>query len=99
MKISIDDLKKELGDNYHENDDTVLEVIIERYTSIAVQFSNRKKTDELLKPYIVTAVIEDYLRRGDEGTSSSTEGGQSASYIDIEEKLRKDILPIRIGRP
>ena len=92
----IDKLKKDLSFNYHESDDEVLENLVTHYTSIASDTSNRKIDDKLLEPYVYEAVKEAFLRRGDEGTSSSSEGGQSASYIDIEEKLRKDVLAIRL---
>ena len=94
----VDKVKKDLADNYHEESDEVLSALIEHYTGIASDASNRKRTDEKLTPYIFTAVKEAYLRRGDEGSTSSNEGGLSSSYIDIEEKLRKDVLAIRIPR-
>ena len=84
-----------LGANYKSGDDKVIEKFINRYTSIASDKSHRKKDDELLIPYIEEAVIEAYLRRGDEGSSSSSEGGLSTSYIDIEQKLAHDVLSIR----
>lgn len=94
----VEKVKKDLADNYHESSDEVITELIERYTGIASDASNRKKTDEKLTPYIFTAVKEAYLRRGDEGSTSSNEGGLSSSYVDIEEKLRKDVLAIRIPR-
>lgn len=92
----IEELKKDLADNYHGNDE-VIEKYIKLYTSIASHTSNRKESDEKLIPYIYTAVKEAYLRRGDEGTTSSNEGDLNSNYIDIEEKLKRDVLSIRIG--
>ena len=89
------DLKTDLGNNYHEEDDVVLTTLIDKYSSIASNTSNREINDSKLTPYIYIAVKEAYLRRGDEGSTSSNEGGLSTSYIDIEEKLRKDCLAIR----
>lgn len=94
----IDLLKADLADNYHSENDDVIEEMIKHYSKIASHASNRKENDEELIPYIVTAVKSAYLRRGDEGSSSSNEGGLSSSYIDIEEKLRKDCLTIRVGK-
>jgi len=54
-----------------------------------------KVVDEKLIPYIVEAVVSAYLRRGDEGSSSSTEGSLSTTYVDIEQKLAKDVRAIR----
>lgn len=93
----VEALKKDLADNYHEKNDDVITELIKYYSIIASNTSNRKKEDELIEPYIYTAVKEAYLRRGDEGSSSSGEGGLSSSYIDIEEKLKKDCLSIRKG--
>lgn len=92
----IEKLKKDLASNYHEKDDEVIEEMVEHYSLIASDASNRKKTDEKLIPYIFIAVKEAFLRRGDEGTNSSSEGGLNYSYIDIEEKLRKDVRTIRV---
>lgn len=97
MDDNIKKLKKDLADNYHDTDDEVITSMYEHYLSIASDTSNRKKTDEKLIPYVFNAVKESYLKRGDEGKNSSNEGGLSSSYIDIEEKLRKDVLSIRVG--
>lgn len=97
METIVEQLKKDLADNYHEDDDEVIKNAVEHYAIIASHASNRNKNDELLKPYIYNAVIEAFLRRGDEGKTSSNEGGLNSSYIDIENKLRKDVLSIRKG--
>jgi hypothetical protein len=86
----------DLGSNYH-NDEDVIDNLIDYYTKIASYTSHRPTTDEKLEPYIYTAVKEAYIRRGDEGSSSSNVGGLSSSYIDIEKKLKEDIISIRIG--
>lgn len=95
--IDKETLKKDLAENYHDDTDEVIEEYIKLYTTIASNTSNRKKTDEKLYPYIYEAVKESYLRRGDEGTLSSNEGGLGAGYVDIVEKLKKDTLSVRIG--
>lgn len=97
MVETLKKLEKDLANNYHEEDLEVITALYEIYSGIASATSNRKKEDELLIPYIYTAVKEAYLRRGDEGALSTNEGGLSASYIDIEEKLRNDTRSIRKG--
>lgn len=87
----------DLSVNFKDGDDSIIEDYIELYSSIASDNSNRKKDDEKLYPYIYEAVKEAYLRRGDEGSSSSTEGSLSASYVDIVEKLKKDVRSIRLA--
>lgn len=88
----------DLSVNFKDGDDSIIENYIELYSSIASDNSNRKKDDEKLYPYIYEAVKEAYLKRGDEGSSSSTEGSLSASYIDIVEKLKKDVRSIRLPK-
>ncbi len=84
----------DLGTNYH-NDPKVLKKIHEHYLNIAANSSNRNIEDKKLLPYVYIATKEAYLRRGDEGTSSSSEGSLNYAYVDIEEKLRKDVKCIR----
>lgn len=86
----------DLSFNFKSGDDNIIEDYINDYSIIASNNSNRRKNDEKLFPYIKKAVIEAYLRRGDEGSSSSTEGSLSTSYIDIEEKLAKDVRAVRV---
>ena len=62
---------------------------------IASNASNRELSDIKLVPYVNTAVVMAYLRRGKEASSSNSEGGLSDSFLDIEEKLKKDIKSIR----
>lgn len=93
----IDMIKKDLDVNYHDKTDDVIENLYKHYLQIASNTSNRNINDKLLIPYVYTAVKSAYLRRGNEGSTSNNEGGLSSSYIDIEDKLRKDILAIRKG--
>lgn len=95
MDELVEQLKKDLAENYHESDDEVIKNTVEHYTFIASHASNRSIEDEMLKPYIYNSVKEAFLRRGDEGKTSSNEGGLNSSYTDIEEKLRKDVRCIR----
>ena len=89
-------LKKDVSVNFKVGDDSVLSDFIDDYISIASHNSNRKENDKKLYPYVYEAVKEAYLRRGDEGSSSSTEGSLSTTYIDIVEKLKKDVRTIRV---
>lgn len=88
---NIDKIIADLGANY-KNDREVLNDILEDMASIASNVSNRPKTDGELFPYIKKAVISEYNARGAEGMNSKNEGSQSNSFIDIEEKLRNDII-------
>lgn len=90
----IQSIIKNLSVNY-KDDRTVLEDIYEQMAFIASDASHRKENDTKLIPYIKNATIEAYLRRGKEGTSGYSEGSESETFIDIEEKLRKDVVHIR----
>ena len=92
----INKLKVDLSVNFKSGDDSILSDFIDDYISIASNNSNRHKDDEKLYPYVYKAVKSAYLRRGDEGSKSSTEGSLSTSYEDIEEKLAKDVRAIRV---
>lgn len=92
----LEEIKNRLGANYIDNTDDIIVDIIKDVTSIATDFSNRESTDEKLIPYIKKAVVSEYLQRGAEGLLSRNEGGISSSFNDIEEKLKKDLLQIRI---
>ena len=92
----LEEIKSRLGANYIDNTDDIIVDIIKDVTSIATDFSNRESTDEKLIPYIKKAVVSEYLQRGAEGLLSRNEGGISSSFNDIEEKLKKDLVQIRI---
>lgn len=93
----IEQLTKDLDVNYIKTDEDILSYLIDNYMSIASDYSNRSKDDEKLIPYVYTAVKSAYLRRGNEELISGNEGGISSNYLDIEEKLKKDVLAIRKG--
>lgn len=84
----------QLGDNYNDEEDIISDYI-DYYLNIASYYSNRDMNDEKLIPFVKTAVVMAYLRRGKEASQSNNEGGMSDRFIDIEDKLKKDIVSIR----
>ena len=94
----LDKIKLNLGANYIEDADEVLQDIINDVTSIACDISNRNNEDEKLFPYIKDAVKSEYLSRGAEGLLSRSEGSQSSSFQDIVEKMRNDIIKNGVRR-
>lgn len=82
----------ELGANYNESDSGVLDTIILDITTIATDVTRLEATDERLYPYIKKAVKGVYLSRGAEGLNTRSEGSISASYQDITETLRNDLI-------
>lgn len=91
-------IKENLGANYIESTDEVLQDIIDDITSIACNVSNRDENDKKLFPYIKKAVRSEYLARGAEGLLSRAEGGISNSYEDIIDKLRNNIIKNGVRR-
>ena len=85
----------QLGDHYNKADEDVISNFVDYYLEIASNTSNRELSDNKLIPYVNTAVVMAYLRRGKEASSSNSTGGLSDSFLDIEEKLKKDIKSIR----
>lgn len=86
---------EQLSVNYDKTYDNIIDLFIEDYKKIASFNSNRKEDDNKLEPYIKNAVVEAILRLGSEHTTSSSEGSQNYSFVDIEEKLIKDSRAIR----
>ena len=91
-------IKSNLGANYVENTDEVLQDIIQDMTSIACDISNRQEDDKKLEPYINKAVKSEYLARGAEGLLSKCEGSMSSSYEDIIDKMRSNITKNGVRR-
>ena len=88
----LNEIKAELGANFKTGDDSILQKYIDDLTIVALQCSNRSTGDTTMNYLIKQAVESVYIRRGDEGTNSSSEGSLSSSYKDVEVKLRNDII-------
>lgn len=88
----LNEIKTDLGANFKTGDDSILELYIEELTAIALNISNKESLDTPLEFFVKTAVKSIYLKRGDEGTNSSSEGSLSSSYLDIQNQLRNDII-------
>lgn len=88
----LDKIINDLGANYNNKDEEVLEDILNEVSSIASNISNRNADDEKLYPYIKKAVKSEYLRRGAEGMQSTSESGVSSSFEDVIDKMRNDIV-------
>ena len=91
-ELIIASIKSNLGANYREDDDQILEEIFDEVSSIASNISNRSTDDEKLFPYIKKATKSMYLSRGAEGIKSKSESGVSDTFEDIVEVLRNDIV-------
>lgn len=92
----LDEIIEDLGDNYNNADEDILQSIINRVTTVAQTLSNND-SDELT-PYIKTCVKAEYLSRGGEGLSSLSESGVNSNFTDNIEKMRSDIIKAGLRR-
>lgn len=91
----LNDIKKDLADNFREGDEAILKKILDDVTTDALSISNRQETDEnieILSIYIKKCVKELYLQRGSEGSQSLSDGGKSTSFKDPLEEMRVNIV-------
>ncbi len=93
-------MKKALGSNFISKTEDILFNIYKEMYSIALNTSHlkSKNKEEILYPYVKEAAVSKYLRMGAEGISAKSEGSQSNSFIDIENKLRNDIIKSGLRR-
>ena len=91
----LEEIKKDLADNFREGDEEILQEYIERITADALSISNRENTQrnrDLLSTEIKQCVKGLYLQRGGEGSTSLTSGGTSSAFKDCIEDLRVNIV-------
>ena len=91
----LEEIKKDLADNFRPGDEEVLRKYIDETTTDALSISNRKKTSEnisLLTSDIKKCVRAKYLLRGSEGIKSLSDGGVSTSFENPTEIMRIDIV-------
>lgn len=91
----LNEIIRDLGDNYNDTDKKVLEDILDEATTNALFISNRVSNLEnikLLSSEIKKYVKAVYLQRGVEDVKSQSQSGLSSTYQDAYEKMRKDII-------
>lgn len=86
----LEEIIRDLGDNYSYEDAEILQSIIDRVTAVAQSLSNNQSIE--LNPYIKTCVKAEYLSRGGEGLNSLSESGKGSNFTDNIEKMRNDIV-------
>ena len=87
-----DEIIRELGANYNTSDSQLLDSLIYQFTALGSTLTHLERTDCRLYPYIKKAVKSEYLCRGAEGLNSRSEGSISASYTDIMNTFRQDLI-------
>ena len=95
----LEEIKKDLADNFRPGDENVLREYIDETTTDALSISNRKNTREnikLLTSDIKKCVKAKYLQRGSEGSTSLSDSGVSTSFENPTEIMRQEI--VRAGK-
>lgn len=97
-------IKDDLGSNYSETSDALLQLILDDVITDALFVSNRrfKVSQEyehsidpqldILSTEIKKAVKTIYLQRGAEDVNSNSQSGISSSYDDAMKRMREDII-------
>lgn len=88
----LDQVIRQLGDNYDKNDNQVLLDLIDEATYSALSFTNRTKLDNSMESIVKRCVIAKYLQRGGEGSTSLNELGASSSFYDPIERMQQELL-------
>ena len=91
----LEEIKKDLADNFRSGDEDVLRQYIDETTTDALSISNRKKTTDnirLLESDIKKCVKSKYLQRGSEGSNSLSDSGKSTSFNNPTETMRIEIV-------
>lgn len=88
----LEEIIRQLGDNYDRADNQVLLDLINEVTYSALSFTNRTKLDKSMEAIVKRCVIAKYLQRGGEGSNSLNELGASSSFYDPIEKMQQELL-------
>ena len=88
----LDEIIRQLGDNYDSNDNQVLVDLIKEISYNALSFTNRNSVDDEINNCIKRCVIALYLQRGGEGSTSTNELGKSASFYDPIERMHQELI-------
>ena len=91
----LNEIIRDLGDNYNDTDKKVLDDILNDATTNALFISNRVRNLEnikLLSGEIKKYVKTVYLQRGTEDVQGQSQNGLSSTYQDAYEEMRKNII-------
>ncbi len=88
----LESLKKLTG----ESDDELLSLLLDMAKNKILEMTNRSNLPVRLESTQIELAVIMYNRRGDECSSSRSEGDVSVSYVDIPENIRKVINKNRL---
>lgn len=98
----LDEIKKDLAENFKEGDEDILKEYIDEATTDALFISNRIKSTKninLLTSDIKQCVKEKYLQRGAEGSNSLSDSGKSTTFNNPTEDMRINIIKAGKRKP
>lgn len=84
--------------NYKEEDKNVVKDIYKDIEINALNISKLKVGKERLIPIIKKYTRIEYMRRGNEGISSSSENGINYTYEDVIKNMKQEIIDQRLRR-
>ncbi len=93
--LLLDDLIKDLADNYSNTDREVLKGLLEETIANAFFISNRQKTKDnltMLSFEIKNCVKSLYLQRGTEDVKNLSESGRNSTFKSPIEEMRDAII-------
>ena len=76
-------------------DETRLNAMVSHYYDMVAGITGYPALPDALLPFVRTASIRAWNRRGAESTSRFTGIGVSEAYLDIEEDLRKQVMKMK----
>lgn len=91
----LEEIKKDLADNFQPGDEEVLRKYIDETTTDALSISNRENNSKnitLLTSDIKKCVKSKYLQRGAEGSNSLSDSGKSTAFQNPTEIMRLEIV-------
>lgn len=93
--LLLDDLIKDLADNYSNTDREVLKGLLEETIANAFLISNRQKTKDnltMLSFEIKNCVKSLYLQRGTEDVKNLSESGRNSTFKSPIDEMRDAII-------
>jgi len=80
------------------DDEQLANLLLERAEGRILSLCNRTRLNSILEPLVVDWAVVVYNRLGTEGESSRSEGGISASFVEIPADMKRIIEMNRIAR-
>ena len=87
VQQQVEKIKRQLGISGDAANDLIIRDLFEDWNAAALSICNRDEATPVMQAAGCDAVAAAFLRRGGEGMTGYSAGGQSYSYEDIQKKL------------